>query len=340
MRYRRQQGFTLVELLVVITIIGMLMALLMPAVQSAREAARRGQCSNNLKQLSLATMNYDSARKAFPGFRQWLTVNKADNSVYQYPASWTVMLLPYLDRTDLWNKWKTYYPSEDSPACFADNSKSMNQRARYMKITTCPSDPPDSTSQMSTPSAYSINGLVARDAIADSKSAGPSPYQLTPVTPWGKLEPRSLDYVSSHDGTSTTLLLSENMRLDRPHDWWSYDIGTVATDPSVLWKITFGTSVFYTGTLSRELQSYQTFANTYIDPTARIVIMSDFLKSNHGSGVVAAFCDGHVAFLRDDVNNDKFAPSQDTLERSVYQALVTPDGTTMTPVEPAVGETF
>jgi prepilin-type N-terminal cleavage/methylation domain-containing protein len=93
LRWRRS-GFTLVELLVVIAIIGVLVALLLPAVQAAREAARRSQCSNNLKQLSLALHNYEDTHKTFP-----------PAGIDSNQMSWVVLLLPYFEQKALYDQF-------------------------------------------------------------------------------------------------------------------------------------------------------------------------------------------------------------------------------------------
>ena len=94
MKVRRWSGFTLVELLVVIAIIGILVGLLLPAVQAAREAARRMQCSNNLKQLGLSLHNYESTFKTFP------PAGIASNSM-----SWAVMILPFIEQNNLYSQF-------------------------------------------------------------------------------------------------------------------------------------------------------------------------------------------------------------------------------------------
>ena len=101
----RTKGFTLIELLVVISIIAVLIALLLPAVQSAREAARRAQCVNNLKQIGLGLFNYESANGVFPpGY-----IDYQNNPIFTPDLDmgpgwgWAAMLLPYVEQQPLYN---------------------------------------------------------------------------------------------------------------------------------------------------------------------------------------------------------------------------------------------
>lgn len=103
----RQRGFTLVELLVVIAIIGILVGLLLPAVQAAREAARRMQCSNNLKQLGLAAHNYESANRQLPA--GWVSSTLAGNPGW----GWSAALLPYMEGATIYQQIDHRLPIAD-----------------------------------------------------------------------------------------------------------------------------------------------------------------------------------------------------------------------------------
>lgn len=120
---RRPTGFTLVELLVVIAIIGILVGLLLPAVQSARESARRMQCSNNLKQIGLAAHNYESAFKLLPsGYVTFATSNgngplwaAIDPQTWDAAPgwAWSTLLLPFMEQTPLANSLQSERPIWD-----------------------------------------------------------------------------------------------------------------------------------------------------------------------------------------------------------------------------------
>jgi prepilin-type N-terminal cleavage/methylation domain-containing protein len=143
--FKRQaagRGFTLVELLVVIAIIGILIALLLPAVQAAREAARRKQCQNNVKQISLGAANYQSARKyILPGSRYPTIVglngwNRPASPPQDFSSgfTWGTFILPYIEETAIYKLYKL----NDSPT-HADNAIA---RSRRVKIYFCPADEP------------------------------------------------------------------------------------------------------------------------------------------------------------------------------------------------------
>jgi prepilin-type N-terminal cleavage/methylation domain-containing protein len=101
-RIAMRSGFTLVELLVVIAIIGILVALLLPAIQAAREAARRSQCQNNLKQIGIALHNYHNVKEAFPAGMRFDRPSQATNSI-EYRPNWVIAILPFIEQQTLYD---------------------------------------------------------------------------------------------------------------------------------------------------------------------------------------------------------------------------------------------
>jgi prepilin-type N-terminal cleavage/methylation domain-containing protein/prepilin-type processing-associated H-X9-DG protein len=131
-RRRAQRGFTLIELLVVIAIIAVLIALLLPAVQQAREAARRSQCQNNLKQLGLALMNYESSYKVLP--MEKITITAGATSPVNYNQCWTTMTLPFMDQAPLYNAFN-FNTDFDNPVNYPVTTTQLS-------VFICPSAPP------------------------------------------------------------------------------------------------------------------------------------------------------------------------------------------------------
>ena len=135
---KRRNAFTLVELLVVIAIIAMLVTLLIPAVQSAREAARSLHCKNTLKQLSLSALNYESANGHFPGDGWgWRWVGDPDRgSVDEQPGSWLYRVLPFTEAKEIWN-----LASDDQPNVITEKQLAGTARAigTHLPWFNCPS---------------------------------------------------------------------------------------------------------------------------------------------------------------------------------------------------------
>ncbi len=179
-------GFTLVELLVVIAIIGVLVALLLPAVQAAREAARRTQCSNQMRQMSLALQNHESAKKTFPsgGIDPWPRIEDyaAGGKSYAAPMqglSWAFQILPYLEQNAVHNLVDTvelprtmiglyYCPSRRGPTQNPSTSAGLEGRwlMDYAALVGAPT-----RNQVGTPNGPLHHARVRDEATYDRKLA-------------------------------------------------------------------------------------------------------------------------------------------------------------------------
>ncbi|HEX4143255.1 MAG TPA: DUF1559 domain-containing protein [Pirellulales bacterium] len=235
---RASAGFTLVELMVVISIIGMLMALLLPAVQGARETGRRNTCMSQQKNVGFALQQYNDTKKYYPGWNNWLNASAANNSNvstagYQYAeTTYIVPLLPYLERNDVYTAYTQYLNTLITGGSNANQLSALGQSQVYMALLVCPSNPPV-TQSGATPLAYVINGgqidtsgiavtqtggvysgtqaqsVAAGSGISyDTTGMANAGYGSTSVTPVPPVKVTQ-DYVNAHDGTAYTLLLTE-----------------------------------------------------------------------------------------------------------------------------------
>ncbi|MEX0726927.1 MAG: DUF1559 domain-containing protein [Planctomycetaceae bacterium] len=171
---RLRSAFTLIELLVVIAIIAVLIALLLPAVQQAREAARRSQCQNNLKQIGLALHNYHDAHKVFP----YGAAQPYGEQVHNF-GNWRIMIFPYIDQAPLYNVLTPYFGSGGQPAGWltwhgqASTIIALPAQQLVVPAFICPSDPADPIVD----GEYSGNEWLSASSAARSNymgSSGPS----------------------------------------------------------------------------------------------------------------------------------------------------------------------
>jgi prepilin-type N-terminal cleavage/methylation domain-containing protein/prepilin-type processing-associated H-X9-DG protein len=201
---RIRAGFTLIELLVVIAIIGVLIALLLPAVQAAREAARRSQCCNNLMQLGIAVQNYEAAHEVLPPGSVNLT-SPIKNTPTGFHMSWVAQILPYIEQKNVYNHMNFKagaYAEENSTA-----------RTINLGVMLCPSDPSSGAgSDEAAQSSYAGCHHHLEAAIADDNLGT---FFLN----------SKVRFEDIPDGTSNTIFIGEK-RGDADLGWMS---GTRAT---------------------------------------------------------------------------------------------------------------
>jgi prepilin-type N-terminal cleavage/methylation domain-containing protein/prepilin-type processing-associated H-X9-DG protein len=318
-RLSRVRGFTLVELLVVIAIIGVLVALLLPAVQAAREAARRGQCLNHLKQMGLALLNHESANGAFPKGR-WNVLppytskhDVADRpSAKSHDHSWQVVTLPYAEEANVARQYDL-----KKPWFHADNRPAVSTPIAIFR---CPSvaevdrfDANFSSTLKPAAGDYGCTNSVGKNAWTSAQpSLGTYPGDLDGLQDNSDrvigvltkvLDRPACRMKEITDGTSNTLLLSEGAgkpdkytqgrKGDANGNQVQVAEGSGWADPDS--GFTVNTSRFLNFTNDREIYSF------------------------HVGGAPFCFADGHVQMVGEDV------------EMAVGIALVTRAGEEIVP---------
>jgi prepilin-type N-terminal cleavage/methylation domain-containing protein len=256
---KARRGFTLIELLVVIAIIGVLIALLLPAVQAAREAARRAQCVNNLKQIGLGIFNYESSQGTFPpGMLTRSQLDLPTNCSNSQGHTLFAFILPYMELTTVYNAINFNVPAWGYNAAPSITSGGVSgpfglyQATAYttkVNIYLCPSDQYGKMSNPQvadvlggsgnpySPSSYAGNGGTIEHMWWGYGAGANQPYCDAggAVTPNGAFG-RNYGYKISEflDGTSNTLLVGETSRfLQEPtsnFNFWNRGVGAFVDD--------------------------------------------------------------------------------------------------------------
>ncbi len=275
---RRPAGFTLIELLVVIAIIGILIALLLPAVQKVREAANRTSCTNNLKQLGIALLNYHDSNNGFPpDFRD------------SPKTSWTPFMLPYIEQDNL---YRQYHFDKDFSDPANDSGINQTRVAGFL----CPSAPDSQT-------RLGQFKREVRDYSAANRILLPNPYLTNPPSD----DPKAPSYlgVLGHnisrriaeitDGTSNTLLLAEDAGKT---GYWQ--LGQFL-------RYGIGDAAWAASSTSITLRGFNPTTKDYYGPCAVNCDNNDEIYSFHPGGANVLCADGSVHFLHASVSLDTVA---------------------------------
>jgi len=300
-RNRRSPGFTLIELLVVIAIIAVLIALLLPAVQQAREAARRSQCKNNMKQIALAIHNYASTFNTFcpggvatsgPTGADWCNVSTIG---YKGRAPWTVLVLPFLEQTTAYNQFRF----EENFTVIADaevyRGSAANDAAYkiQMPLYRCPTDSrSDSTNNYSNYRGVQGGGVSSGACLA-----------MTNV--WfhnnGVLYTNSkIGFGDITDGSSNVFLLGESH--------YNYTLAhTQYPNRAIGWASAICTQT--DGALVPNLAAARNGINSWggnMAVDSPLLIAQDYFGSMHTGGAHFAMADGSIHFVSQNVDSNLF----------------------------------
>ena len=297
-------GFTLVELLVVITIIGILIALLLPAVQAAREAARALQCSNNLKQIGLALHNYHAAMSTFPP--GGVTYGRCCGS--PSGTNWAICILPYLEQQALYDLYdQNAYNEQDGL-----NGGSKIVRETQVASYTCPSD--GNAKKLGQPSSGpgqslqfhrgsyrcvvgrtddGLSGYSFWDALSPSQTPLPDSFRgVLHVVGIPDLHWTTETIADVRDGTSNTLMVGEKVFDDEHVDngvFWAYSYGYYNA----------GHAMPYSGSLL-----YDTDKCLPTVPTGSYCVRS--FATIHPGGIPFVLCDGSVRSISKNIDIQLF----------------------------------